>query len=112
MKLTKYEENVLMPIIIKDFNKNYTSAKKTITSKQYCDNLNNMDYCICDEVFRKIIKHIQKNNLVKFIVADSFGFHKTTSVKKLQEQIESLKKRENGIKQTRLALEKHLKNIL
>jgi len=112
MKLTKYEESVLLPVIIKDFNKHYTSAKKTITSKKYCESLCDREYQICDEVFRKIIKHIQKNNLVKFIVADSYGFHKTTSVKKLQEQVESLKKRELGIRQNRLAIEKHLKNLL
>lgn len=112
MKLTMYEQQVLLPVIIKDFNKYYTSSKKCITSEQYCNKLINEDYTICDEVFRKIIKHIQKNNLIQFIVADSYGFHKTKSTKKVQEQIDNLKKRELGIRKTRLAIEKNLKKYL
>lgn len=109
MKLTKYEENVLLPVIIKDFKTLYTSQKKSIISEKYCKKLNRQNYKICDEVFRKIIKHIQKNHLIKYIVANSFGFHKTTSKKKVIEQLEVLKRKENGIRKTRLAIEKHLK---
>lgn len=112
MRLTKYEETILLPVIIKDFNKYYTSQKKAIISEKYCRKLERNGYKICDEVFRKIIKHIQKNHLIKFIVANSYGFHKTTSVKRVLEQIEVLKRKELGIRKTRMAIEKHVKKSM
>lgn len=107
MKLTTYQRDVLLPIIISDFRTKY-SRFNPITSQKYCEIMTDFGYEICDVTFRKIIKYIQVNGLLKFIVANSDGFFRTQSKKLLQMQIDSLWGREKQIRDVRLAMMKQM----
>lgn len=108
MHLTHYMQTTLLPQVIRDFRTTYNSRRKKICSEKYCAILRKKGYRIVDTQFRAIVKHIQVNNLLRYMLADSEGFYKSTSMKELDKQVASLISRENEIKRVRIALQKQL----
>jgi hypothetical protein len=107
INITKYERDVLVPKIICDFRKHY-SRFHPITSAEYCKIAKEDGFSMVDVTFRKLVRYIQLNGLLKYIIADNYGFYRTTSKSMLKRQILSLKSREEEIRERREALEKQM----
>lgn len=108
-KHTNKEIEVYVPKIIRVLRSH--GKNNPIKSKDICELFQAQGFNIKDSVFRKCIKYIQMNGLLKFIVASECGFYYTKSIKSIQEQIESLRSREESIKQVRKSLENQLKML-
>lgn len=105
--LSEYELNTLVPVIIRGF-LSHEGQKQAITATAICKALKEKGFQISDVRLRKCIKHIQRHNLLKWIVATGSGFYYTKDVNDVKMQIESLKGREEAIRSVRVALEKSL----
>ena len=108
MTLSKGLVENAIPAIIRAFRTQYNSRKKKITSQQFRVRLAAIGIHIVDTEFRKCVKYIQYWGLLRYVVADSEGFYKTTSRKAVRTQIDALKSREMEIRKVRKAIEKHL----
>lgn len=102
--LTDYERTVLVPVIIRGFML-HECQEKAITSTEICRRLKTKGFKISDVRLRKCIKHIQRYNLLKWIVGTGTGFYLTKDPDVVKSQIESLKGREAAIRSVREALE-------
>lgn len=91
-KVTKYQSTVLLPVIVRDFRMFY-GRTNPITAEKYCETLREKGFRISSAEFRKIVKHIQTHGLIKYIVADHYGFYRTSSKSSVRAQILSLQKR-------------------
>jgi len=109
MKLTKYLQNDVLPVIIRDFRGTFNSRKKKITSHEYCERLKKKGILIHDTTFRQCVKYIQFHGLLRYIIADSDGFYKTTSRVAIQKQIDTLKSRETEIRKVRMSIERQFR---
>lgn len=90
--ITKYHSTVLLPVIVRDFRMFY-GRTNPITAEKYCETLREKGFRISSAEFRKIVKHIQTHGLIKYIVADHYGFYRTSSKASVRAQISSLQKR-------------------
>lgn len=105
--LTTYQLDTLIPAIIAGL-KQHPGKGSAITSAEIVKAMVNKKYQISDVTLRRCIKHIQMNNLLSWVIACENGFYYTTNKEDVIKQIESLKGREEAIREVRIQLEKSL----
>ena len=98
--LTKQEEGVLMPLLVKGL---ITKIGKdnAITNKEIRTRLKERGVVISDARIRKIINFIRVNQLIKNLISTSKGYYIATTKEEVAEYIKSLEQREAAIRQLR-----------
>lgn len=109
MKKSRTSKDELLKAIIREMRSH--GKMNPIKSHDMCEILQGKGYNIIDVTFRKLIKEIQFNGYLKFIVATERGFYYTTSLSHVRTQISSLKSRERCINKVRVALEKQINQL-
>ncbi len=100
--LTDYETGVLLPILVKGL-KTKLGHESAVTNKHIVDALK--PTCkISDARVRKIINHIRTNDLVPGLIATSSGYFIAQTEAELLEYEDSLKGREDAIREVRLSI--------
>ncbi|MDR2009921.1 MAG: hypothetical protein LBQ22_05520 [Bacteroidales bacterium] len=100
--LTDYEAEVLLPLLIRGLHTKI-GHNSAVTNKHIVTSLKHT-YNISDARVRKIINHIRTNDLVPGLIATSEGYFIAETEDELLEYEESLKGREDAIKQVRLSI--------
>ncbi len=91
-ELTDYEQEKLLPIIVKGL-KNKHGKKNAITNKKMCEALTAAGYKISEPRLRKIIHHIRVEQLLVGLCSFSKGYYITDSLEELSEYVLSLGQR-------------------
>lgn len=110
-ELTKYEAEVLLPIIISCL-QHHIGKDKAVTNRQICERMKKRGYELTETRVRKIVNRIRTNNLVECLIATSRGYYVTHDQKELENYIKSLKGREEAIRLVREALEQQSRKLL
>lgn len=109
--LTEYEENTLLPIMVKCLSK-HIGEGQAISNKKMCEALQSRGYDTGETRIRKMINYIRVNGLVDYLVANSKGYFVATSEDEIKSHIASLKGREEAIFAVRKALEEQMLKFL
>lgn len=100
--LTEYEIGVLLPLLVKGL-QTKLGRESAVTNKHIVNALKGT--CKLNEArVRKIINHIRTNDLVPGLIATSEGYFIATTEAELLEYEESLKGREDAIREVRLSI--------
>lgn len=110
-ELTKYEAEVLLPIIALCL-QHHIGKDKAVTNRQICERMKKKGYELTETRVRKIVNRIRTNNLVECLIATSKGYYVTHNKKELENYIKSLKGREEAIRMVREALEQQTRKLL
>lgn len=110
-ELTKYEAEVLLPIIALCL-QHHIGKDKAVTNRQICERMKKRGYDLTETRVRKIVNRIRTNNLVECLIATSRGYYVTHDQKELENYIKSLKGREEAIRLVREALEQQSRKLL
>ena len=100
--LTDYEMGVLLPLLVRGLITKKGSAS-AVTNKHIVACLK-PTYKISDARVRKIINHIRTHDLVPGLIATSEGYFMAETETELLEYEESLKGREDAIREVRLSI--------
>jgi len=100
--LTDYEKNVLLPLLIRGLGIKKGQAN-AVTNKNIVSALKD-NYKLSEARVRKIINHIRTNDLIPGLIATSEGYFIAETEAELLEYEESLKGREDAIREVRLAI--------
>jgi len=101
--LTKYEENVLLPLVLRGL-KTKIGKENAVTNRTIVQRLNIAGYTVTEPRIRKLINHIRMTDLLPGLIATSGGYFLATSEAELLDYEQSLIGREDAIKQVRLAI--------
>lgn len=101
------EEKKMLPIIINGLNKK-RGESKAVTNEQIATGMKSVGFKIGGARIRKLINVIRRYSLVHFLIATSKGYYVANKRSQVVDYIESLKQRENAIKDVRVSLEKQL----
>ena len=109
-RLSVYEQNVLLPILIKGLEMKAGKAN-AVTNKQIVQSLPGhglkINYrCVC-----RLINHIRTNDLVEGLVASSFGYYVTNCERELLNYEDRLLSREKSIKQVRMSMQRQRRTM-
>ena len=110
-ELTKYEAEVLLPIIAMCL-QHHIGKDKAVTNRQICERMKKKGYDLTETRVRKIVNRIRTNNLVECLIATSRGYYVTHNKQELEDYIKSLKGREEAIRLVREALEQQTRKLL
>lgn len=110
-ELTKYEAEVLLPIIALCL-QHHIGKDKAVTNRQICERMKKKGYELTETRVRKIVNRIRTNNLVECLIATSKGYYVTHNKKELENYIKSLKGREEAIRMVRESLEQQTRKLL
>ncbi len=100
--LTEYEIGVLLPLLVKGL-QTKLGRENAVTNKHIVNALKGT--CKLNEArVRKIINHIRTNDLVPGLIATSEGYFIAMTEAELLEYEESLKGREDAIREVRLSI--------
>lgn len=100
--LTEYELRVLLPLLIEGL-QTKLGRENAVTNKHIVNALKGA-YKLNEARVRKIINHIRTNDLVPGLIATSEGYFIATTEAELLEYEESLKGREDAIREVRLSI--------
>lgn len=100
--LTEYEMGVLLPLLVRGL-QTKIGHLSAVTNKHIVASLK-PNYKISDARVRKIINHIRTNDLVPGLIATSEGYFIAETENELLEYEESLKGREDAIREVRLSI--------
>lgn len=100
-KISKYQKDYILPILIKELKQNHKGKENAITSCELREFLGEMGYECCDSQIRSMIKYVQANAICKFVVSSHCGFFYTRKVSDVLDMIENFKKREDELKDIR-----------
>jgi hypothetical protein len=102
--LSEYETSQLLPLITSGL-KSKQGAASAITNKAICTALRSRGLKISEARVRKIINHIRKHDLIPCLIATSKGYYITHDRAELETYIQSLKSREDAIRQVRHSMQ-------
>lgn len=106
--LTEYEEQTLLPIMVKCLNK-HRGKERAISNRKMMEGLENSGYVVGGSArIRKLINHIRVNGLVECLMATSNGYYITDDPWEMKRYIESLQGREDAICAVRKAMKEQL----
>ena len=105
--LTKYEEGVILPLLVSGL-KTKRGKEKAVTNKVICETLKAKGYKLTAPRVRKIIAFIRLHGLVINLISTSKGYYIATKPHELEDYINTLKQREDAIRAIRLTF-KNLK---
>ena len=103
--LTTYEQNVLLPILMKglEMKKGNVNA---VTNKQIVQSLRKHGVKISRTSVNLLINYIRTNDLMVGLMATSFGYYITNSEKELIEYENGLLSREVALRRVRLCIQR------
>ena len=102
--LTQYEEEVLLPVILKGLQKK-VGKEQAVTNRTIAMKMTVAGYeKLCGARVRKVINYIRTKDLLPGLIATSTGYYIATNAEELKEYEESLLGREMAIKEVRLAI--------
>jgi len=105
------DELKIVPIIVDRFTK-WKGSKYIVTNPQIVSGLErNFKIKITEPRIRKIIQYIRIENLVPGLIATSKGYYTTDDINELEQWIETMKQRENAIRESRTSIEQYLNNL-
>lgn len=95
--LTEYEEQTLLPIMVKCLNR-HRGKEQAISNRKMVEGLESFGYNVGGSArIRKLINHIRVNGLVECLMATSNGYYITEDPLEMKRYIESLQGREEAI---------------
>ena len=107
--LCEYETGVLLPIMIKGL-QTKIGKRSAIKNGQIVKTLKS-SYKITEARVRKLINHIRTNDIIPGLIATSEGYYTAQTENELIEYEESLKGRENAIREVRVSIERQRKKL-
>lgn len=100
--LNEYETGVLLPLLIRGLRVK-VGRNSAITNKYIVSSLRGS--CkITEALVRKIINHIRTNDLIPGLIATSDGYFIAETEQELREYEDSLKGREDAIREVRISI--------
>jgi hypothetical protein len=100
--LTDYETGVLLPLLVRGL-QTKIGHNSAVTNKHIVATLKPA-YKISDARVRKIINHIRTNDLIPGLIATSEGYFIAETEEELLEYEQSLKGREDAIREVRISI--------
>lgn len=107
--LCEYETGVLLPIMIKCL-QTKIGKRSAIKNGQIVQTLKS-SYKITEARVRKLINHIRTNDIIPGLIATSDGYYIAQTENELIEYEESLKGRENAIREVRVSIERQRRKL-
>ena len=108
--LSNYEQNVLMPILIKGLEMK-KGKKNAVTNNQIVRGLRGHGLKVSHRDVCSLINHIRTNDLVLGLVASSFGYYISSSEREFFDYEQSLLNREMEIKKVRISIERQRRKM-
>lgn len=109
--LTEYEEQTLLPIMVKCLNK-HRGKEQAISNGKMMEGLENCGYSVGGSArIRKLINHIRINGLVDCLMASSSGYYITDDPWEMKRYIESLQGREDAICAVKEAMQEQMNRL-
>lgn len=102
-KLTDYERE-LVPVLVKCL-ENKVGKNKAVKNSYMVAKLREHGLLTSEPRIRKMLNYIRTKGLVECLVASSQGYYISTDIQELDDYIDSLRGREDAIREVRLALE-------
>lgn len=104
--LTEYEENKLLPPIVRGL-MTKVGKEKAVTNSDIVNGLrNNLHLSLTGARVRKIINHIRTHDIVPCLIATSNGYYIASTEQELREYEDSLLGREEAIRQVRQSIQR------
>lgn len=105
------EEKFVVETIVKRFNT--LKGKRNIATGEQIRNgiRNHLQIDFAESRIRKMIQYIRLNNLVLGLVATSRGYYVAESIDEIQQWVDSLKSRENAIREIREKAERQIEEM-
>ena len=103
--LSAYEKEVLLPVMVKCLSTKI-GKEMAVTNGYMCERMEERNYDIAPPRVRKIINHIRVNDLISCLMATHRGYYITKDPREMEKYIESLKGREDAIREVREAMTK------
>lgn len=85
--------------------------KNIVSNPQIVDGLKSIGIETTEPRIRKIIQYIRTNNLIPGLIATSKGYYSTDDIEHLQQWIETMKQRENAIRESRKSIENYIEQL-
>lgn len=108
--LTNYEQNVLLPILMKGL-KQKNGKKNAVTSRQIALRLRSHGLRINQRVVATLINYIRTNDLIEGLMASSFGYYITSNEQEYIDYEDTLLGREMAIRDVRMSIRRQRKRI-
>lgn len=106
------DEMKIVSIIVDRF-RHKPGIKNIVSNPQIVDGLKSIGIETTEPRIRKIIQYIRINEMIPGLIATSKGYYSTTDINELEQWIDTMKQRENSIRESRKSIEsfiQHLKN--
>ena len=101
--LNAYEENILMPEVVRCLGR-HIGRDQAITNRKMCEALIDYGYEVSGIRMRKVISHIRRHKLIKCLVASNSGYHVTRDKEEMCSYIDSVQGRIDALVELKEAL--------
>lgn len=102
--LSQFEEEVLLPAVTEILGTRF-GRKNQISNAEIRRTLNEWHIASSGPRIRKVINHIRRNGIIKFLLAGRHGYYIAEDLVDIEDYICSLRHREEAIKEIRTSLE-------
>lgn len=109
-KLSEYEMDELMPVMVKCL-QNKVGKENAVTNCYMVEKMQEYGYKISEARVRKIINYIRIHGLIDRLMASSKGYYITEDKNEMWDYVQSLIGREEAIHEVRLAMESQLEKM-
>lgn len=109
-KLTEYEMNKLLPIMVKAL-KNKVGKENAITNAYMVEKMREHGYDLTEIRVRKIINYIRTHGLIDCLMASNKGYYISTDKNEMNNYCQSLLGREEAIHEVRMAMESQMERM-
>ena len=109
-KLSEYEMDELMPVMVKCL-QNKVGKENAVTNCYMVEKMQEHGYKISEARVRKIINYIRIHGLIDRLMASSKGYYITEDKNEMWDYVQSLIGREEAIHEVRLAMESQLEKM-
>lgn len=109
-RLSVYEQNVLLPILIKGLEMK-KGKQNAVTNKKIVQELNAHGLKINEVGVRRLINYIRMNDLIVGLMASSIGYYTTNNEREFMDYEVSLLGREVAIRRVRMSIQRQRKTM-
>lgn len=110
VELTEIEQKIV-PVIVRRF-KNKPGRENIVTNKEMIAGISRQySVKLTEPRIRKIVQFIRINKLLPGLIGTSNGYFLTKNVEELESWIESMKQRENALRESRIRAEEDLEEM-
>lgn len=100
------QEMQLVPILCNRLEKYHVGKENAVTNQRIQKGLSRPNLKVGPARVRKLINYVRSNHLVKRLIATSNGYYISNDYRELKQYVESLRQRENAIRNMRESMEK------